>query len=56
MKEDEMGGQVVRIGEMRDAHRILVGNLKTRDHSENLPKYLKEIECEMYGTDSSGSG
>jgi hypothetical protein len=29
-------GHVARMGEMRNAHKILVGNLKQREHSEDL--------------------
>jgi hypothetical protein len=31
-----MGGHVARMEEMRNAYRILVVNLKRRDHSEDL--------------------
>jgi hypothetical protein len=31
-----MGGYVARMGVLRNAYSILVGNLKGRDHSEDL--------------------
>jgi hypothetical protein len=31
-----MGGNVARLGEMRNAYRILVENMKGKDYSEDL--------------------
>jgi hypothetical protein len=31
-----MGGHPARMGEMRNAYKILIKNLKGRDHSEDL--------------------
>jgi hypothetical protein len=36
MKEDEMGGHVVRMGEMRMHTKFWSENLKGRDYSEDL--------------------
>jgi hypothetical protein len=35
MKENETGGRVVRMGEMRNLYKIWYENLKGRDHSED---------------------
>jgi hypothetical protein len=32
----QWAGQVVRVGEIRNAYKILVGNLKGKDHSKDL--------------------
>jgi hypothetical protein len=37
IKEDEMGGACIsRMSETRVAHKVLVGNLKRKNHSEDL--------------------
>jgi hypothetical protein len=36
IKEGGWAGHVARMGERRIAHRIIVGNLEGRDHSEGL--------------------
>jgi hypothetical protein len=35
-------GHVARVGEMRNAHNILVGKFKVRDHSEDLGVVAKD--------------
>jgi hypothetical protein len=36
VKEDEMSGQVACVGKKRNAYKYLVGNLKERNHLEDL--------------------
>jgi hypothetical protein len=58
VKEDEMrwAGHVVRMGEMRNTYKILVGRTEGRDHSEDLGSggkiILKSVlEKEGWGAD-----
>jgi hypothetical protein len=37
------GGYVARMGDKRNAYKILVGNLKGREHLEDLDVYGKMI-------------
>jgi hypothetical protein len=50
----EMGGvgHVARMGEMRSAYKMLVGNLKGRNHSEDLGvdgRIILELTLGKYG-------